>query len=138
LVAAERQADSSRHNHQPLPPALRRGGLPRIRLHDVRHSYATAALKAGIPAKVISERLGHATAAFTLQTYTHVIPGMDESAASTVAELILGRSGGSEPTDVHGSVHAESLAVLEKQSAAGTAAADVRSGGSVLVQDIPD
>lgn len=65
-------------------------GLPRIRLHDVRHSYATAALKAGVPSKVISERLGHATAAFTLQTYTHVIPGMDELAADTVARLILG------------------------------------------------
>jgi len=66
-------------------------GLPRIRLHDVRHSYATAALKAGIPAKVISERLGHSTAAFTLQTYTHVIPGMDQDAADTVAKLILAR-----------------------------------------------
>ena len=38
---------------------------------------------------MISERLGHATAAFTLQTYTHVIPGMDEQAADRVAELIL-------------------------------------------------
>jgi integrase len=42
-------------------------GLPRIRLHDVRHSYATAALQAGILEKVISERLSHATATFTLQ-----------------------------------------------------------------------
>jgi len=65
-------------------------GLPRIRLHDVRHSYATAALKAGVAPKIISERLGHATAAFTMQTYTHVIPGMDEAAASAVADLILG------------------------------------------------
>ena len=64
-------------------------GLPRIRLHDVRHSYATAALKAGISAKVISERLGHASAAFTLQTYGHVLPGMDRDAAATVADLIL-------------------------------------------------
>ena len=64
-------------------------GLPRIRLHDVRHSYATAALKAGISAKVISERLGHASVAFTLQTYSHVIPGMDRDAAATVADLIL-------------------------------------------------
>jgi integrase len=63
--------------------------LPRIRLHDVRHSYATAALKAGISAKVISERLGHASVAFTLQTYGHVIPGMDKDAATTVADLIL-------------------------------------------------
>jgi len=65
-------------------------GLPRIRLHDVRHSYATAALKARIAPKIISERLGHATAAFTMQTYTHVIPGMDEAAANAVADLILG------------------------------------------------
>lgn len=72
-------------------------GLPRIRLHDVRHSYATAALRAGVPAKVISERLGHATAAFTLQTYAHVIPGMDQDGASTVAALILG--GNIEPED---------------------------------------
>jgi integrase len=65
-------------------------GLPRIRLHDVRHSYATAALKAKVPAKIVSERLGHANVAFTLQTYTHVIPGMDQEAADQVAELILG------------------------------------------------
>lgn len=69
-------------------------GLPRIRLHDVRHSYATAALKAGIPPKVISERLGHSTAAFTMQTYAHVIPGMDEGAADKVAALILGDPNG--------------------------------------------
>jgi integrase len=51
-------------------------GLPRIRLHDVRHSYATAALRAGVSPKIVSERLGHATVAFTLQTYVHVIPVM--------------------------------------------------------------
>jgi hypothetical protein len=44
---------------------------------------------AGISAKVISERLGHASVAFTLQTYGHVIPGMDRDAAVTVADLIL-------------------------------------------------
>jgi integrase len=67
----------------------RAAGLPRIRLHDVRHSYATAALAAGVPAKVVSERLGHASVAFTLQVYGHVIPGMDADAAATVADLIL-------------------------------------------------
>ena len=40
---------------------------------------------------MISERLGHATVAFTLQTYTHVIPGMDQTAADSVADLILAR-----------------------------------------------
>jgi integrase len=68
----------------------RAAGLPRIRLHDVRHSYATAALAAGIPAKVVSERLGHATIAITMDTYSHVLPGLDAQAAGTVARLILG------------------------------------------------
>ena len=65
-------------------------GLPKIRLHDVRHSYASAALAAGIPAKVVSERLGHATIAITMDTYGHVLPGLDAEAAGTVARLILG------------------------------------------------
>jgi len=65
-------------------------GLPKIRLHDVRHSYATAALKSGVSPKIISERLGHTNVAFTLQTYTHVIPGMDRDAADEIAKLILG------------------------------------------------
>jgi integrase len=67
-------------------------GLPRIRirLHDVRHGYASAALAAGIPAKVVSERLGHATIAVTMDTYSHVLPGLDAEAAGTVARLILG------------------------------------------------
>ena len=75
----------------------RAAGLPAIRLHDVRHSYATAALAAGIPAKVVSERLGHANIAITLDVYSHVIPGMDAQAANAVASLILG-----DPTESEG------------------------------------
>jgi integrase len=67
----------------------REASLPKIRLHDVRHSYATAALAAGVPAKVVSERLGHANIAITMDTYSHVLPGMDERAANVVARLIL-------------------------------------------------
>ena len=74
----------------------RNAGLPPIRLHDVRHSYATAALAAGVPAKVVSERLGHATIAITLDVYSHVIPGMDAQAANDVASLILDGSSPSE------------------------------------------
>ena len=65
-------------------------GLPRIRLHDLRHSYASAALTAGIPAKVVSERLGHANVSITLDTYSHVLPSLQEEAAGAVARLILG------------------------------------------------
>jgi integrase len=68
----------------------RTAGLPAIRLHDMRHSYATAGLAAGVPPKVMSERLGHATVAFTLDTYTSALPAMDKSAADVVAALILG------------------------------------------------
>jgi integrase len=68
----------------------RAAGLPPIRLHDLRHSYATAALAAGIPAKVVSERLGHANVSITLDTYSHVLPALQEDAASAVAALILG------------------------------------------------
>jgi len=64
--------------------------LPPIRLHDLRHSYASPALSAGIPARVVSERLGHANIAITLDTYSHVLPNMQEKAAEQVAQLILG------------------------------------------------
>lgn len=63
-------------------------GLPAIRLHDLRHTHATLALKAGVPVKVVSERLGHASTAFTMDTYTHCIPGMQADAARQVAALI--------------------------------------------------
>jgi integrase len=78
---------------------VRAAGLPAIRLHDMRHSYATAGLAAGVPPKVMSERLGHATVAFTLDTYTSALPAMDKSAADVVAGLILGieEVGGSSP-----------------------------------------
>ena len=62
--------------------------LPRIRLHDLRHTHATIALGAGIPPKVISERLGHENPAFTLKQYAHVVPGMQAEAAATIAELV--------------------------------------------------
>ncbi|HZD00905.1 MAG TPA: site-specific integrase [Actinomycetes bacterium] len=79
----------------------RRVGLPKLRLHDVRHTYATVALQAGVPPKVVSERLGHASVAVTLRIYAHVLPGMDRDAANTVASVILGTTEGpaSAPAD---------------------------------------
>lgn len=67
---------------------VRRSGLPQIRLHDVRHTHATIALRAGVPVKVISERLGHEDPAFTMKQYAHVIPGMQAEAAELVAALV--------------------------------------------------
>ena len=67
---------------------MRNSGLPRIRLHDLRHTHATIALRAGVPVKVISERLGHEDPAFTMKQYAHVIPGMQAEAAELVAALV--------------------------------------------------
>ncbi len=64
--------------------------LPQIRLHDTRHSYATAALAAGVPVKVLSQRLGHADVGVTLKIYAHVMPGDDEAAARLAADAIFG------------------------------------------------
>ena len=65
-------------------------GLPSIRLHDVRHSNATLALGAGVHPKVVSERLGHASVGITLDTYSHVLPSLqEEEAAETVAAVIF-------------------------------------------------
>jgi len=62
--------------------------LPRIRLHDLRHTHATIALKANIPVKVISERLGHETPAFTMKQYAHVITGMQAEAAQVISIIV--------------------------------------------------
>jgi integrase len=67
---------------------LQRIGLPRIRLHDLRHTHATLALQAGVHPKVVSERLGHTTIAMTLDVYSHAIPALEQDAAATIAALI--------------------------------------------------
>ena len=65
-------------------------GLPRIRLYDLRHSAATIALAAGVSPKVVSEQLGHASTAFTLDTYAHVLPHMQDEAVARVEAMLFG------------------------------------------------
>ena len=60
---------------------VRSSGLPHLTLHGLRHAHATLLLEAGINAKVVSERLGHASIAITLDIYSHVLPGIQEAAA---------------------------------------------------------
>jgi integrase len=67
-----------------------RAGLPRIRLHDARHTAASLLLAAGVHPKVVQERLGHATIATTLDTYSQVLPGLGEDAAERLAAAIDG------------------------------------------------
>jgi integrase len=67
---------------------VRDAGLPKIRLHDLRHSHASLALEAGVHPRVVQERLGHASIAITLDIYSHVIPAMQEDAAEKIAALL--------------------------------------------------
>jgi integrase len=69
---------------------LRQVGLPVIRLYDLRHTAATLALAAGVPPKVVAEQLGHASAAFTLDIYSHLLPHMQEEAAIKVERILAG------------------------------------------------
>jgi integrase len=68
---------------------LNQANLPTIRLYDLRHTAATLALSAGVPPKVIAEQLGHASAAFTLDVYSYVLPHMQAGAASRVEALLF-------------------------------------------------
>lgn len=64
-------------------------GLPRIRLHDIRHTHATLLLKAGENTKVVTERLGHSTTAYTQDAYQHVLPGMQRDAARRFQQRLM-------------------------------------------------
>jgi len=65
-------------------------GLPRIRLHDMRHSVATLLLRAGTPVHVVSQRLGHATSSITLDVYAHALDDQRSGAADAIAAAIDG------------------------------------------------
>jgi integrase len=93
VVAKENGTPIHPHSFsQSFKRLIKRAGIRTIRLHDLRHTHATLALQAGVPVKVISERLGHESPAFTLKQYAHVIPGMQADAAAQVAKLIEKRS----------------------------------------------
>ena len=66
---------------------MRQARAAAIRLHDLRHGWATMALQAGVHPKVVQERLGHANIGITLDTYSHVTAGLHEDAAENVAAL---------------------------------------------------
>ncbi len=65
---------------------VRKAGLPRVRFHDLRHSHASLMLRSKVHPKVVQERLGHSTITTTLDTYSHVTPGLQEDAAQRFEE----------------------------------------------------
>jgi integrase len=69
---------------------VRKSGLPRITLYGCRHTHATVLLMAAVNPKVVSERLGHASIVITLDTYSHVLPDMQEEVAAKLGALRVG------------------------------------------------
>ncbi len=69
-------------------PILKGAGLPNIRLHDLRRTCATILLLKGVHPKFVQELLGHATIAITMDTYSHVLPGMGDAAAGAMDEAL--------------------------------------------------
>jgi integrase len=67
----------------------RKAGLPKIRFHDLRHTCATLLLSKNVHPKIVQEMLGHATVAITLDTYSHILPGMGDQAAAALEDALL-------------------------------------------------
>jgi len=85
------------HDGKPIDPSVlthnfariaRQAGLGRVRFHDLRHTFASLALLRGAKPKVISEALGHASVAFTMDTYSHIISGMQEDMMALLDEVL--------------------------------------------------
>ena len=70
--------------YRKMKQLLQKAGLPNIRFHDLRHTFATHALTSGVDAKTLSGILGHTNASFTLDTYTHVTTDMQQRASNIV------------------------------------------------------
>ena len=74
-------------NHR-FKPLLKRAGLPQTRFHDLRHTCATVLLGRNVNPKIVSEMLGHASIAITLDTYSHVLPNMQSEAAKAMEDAL--------------------------------------------------
>jgi integrase len=76
-------------------------GLKGVRLHDLRHSHASQLLKQGIHPKIVQERLGHSSISVTLDTYSHVAPGLQRAAAERFDEVMNGWSEDTANEKIH-------------------------------------
>ena len=83
-----RSIGSPERNHHRSRPLLERAGLPLIRFHDLRHTCATLLLSKNVNPKIVSDMLGHASIAITLDIYSHVLPTMQDSAATAMEDAL--------------------------------------------------
>ena len=92
LLEPEKPTAPSAAYHR-LKVILKAAGLPDIRFHDLRHTFATHAMRSGVNAKTLSGILGHTNASFTLDTYTHVTTDMQKNASIIVGDFMEGLFG---------------------------------------------
>ncbi len=78
----------SKLRRRSFAPLLKRAGLPPVRFHDLRHTCATLLFERGVHPKYVQELLEHANIAITLDTYSHVIPGMGSQTARAMDDLL--------------------------------------------------
>ena len=71
-----------------LKRVLARAGIPKVRFHDLRHTFATIALQNGVDIKTVSGMLGHFSAGFTLDTYAHVTTSAQKEAAEALGKVL--------------------------------------------------
>jgi integrase len=90
VFASEVGTPLNRHNlnSRSFKPLLERAGLPEIRFHDLRHTCATLLLSKDVHPKCVQELLGHTTIAITLDTYSHVLPGMGAQAKQAIEQVL--------------------------------------------------
>ena len=99
------------HEGTPVDPSVlshsfgriaKRAGLEKVRFHDLRHTFASLMLQRGAKPKVISEALGHASVAFTLDVYSHIIEGMQSEAMALLDDVLpAGINGVREKNNAH-------------------------------------
>jgi len=98
LTLSDEDLVFSQYDGKPLLPdsvtqawrnLARRTGLKGIRLHDARHTHASLMLKQGVHPKIVQERLGHASIQITLDTYSHVAPGLQQAAANRFDDIVM-------------------------------------------------
>jgi integrase len=82
--------ESSSTSHDRFDRLVKASGLPRIRLHDTRHTAASLMLASGVSVKVVQEMLGHSSPAITLAIYAHTTPSMAREAGEALSSALLG------------------------------------------------
>lgn len=118
---------------QAFETIVRKAGLPRVRLHDLRHTHATLALAAGVHPKIVGERLGHSNIQITLDTYSHVLAGLQDEAAEKVAELIIGGPDSGDTPDSTAALSAPDEALEGPLAADAEGVADVGPGRAAVL-----